>query len=439
MSNKVNRAQQWRLFFNNLIGFSVIFMVLGVIVFVLFRRAMLTSTDQALRVERDARLAGPPRQVKPMVGGHALQTRGKSIHPFMTTTLIYNTDGKVMNRDQLGSRYDTLKNIVLDKSETGHLHTIQVGGKYNFRTLLVKVPKSNADKSVAGRYLLIMENIDPQKSAMKSFKRVILITMGVFWLLSILMSVWMSRLTMRPILKSWGRQTEFVGNAAHELRTPLTIIQNKLELLLTKPNDRIIDQAENIAIANSESQRLQTLTRDLLALARSDSNTVQTNFENTDVPAFLERTIEPYTEIAASQGKTLKVEQVTSFKATLDQDLIHQLMNILIDNALKYSPTGSTITVSANNLGRKWQLSVADQGIGINAADRERIFDRFYRVDSSRSRQTGGNGLGLSIASWIVTLHHGTIAVHANQPTGSQFVTTLPVNPASGLSTYHEK
>ncbi|KRN02019.1 Signal transduction histidine kinase [Levilactobacillus senmaizukei DSM 21775 = NBRC 103853] len=439
MSNKVNRAQQWRLFFNNLIGFSVIFMVLGVIVFVLFRRAMLTSTDQALRVERDARLAGPPRQVRPLTGGHAFQMKGKSIHPFMTTTLMYNTDGKLLNKDQLGSRYETLKDIVLDKSELGRLHSIQVGGKYNFRTLLVKVPKSNADKSVAGRYLLIMENIDPQKSAMKSFKRVILITMGVFWLLSILMSVWMSRLTMRPILKSWGRQTEFVGNAAHELRTPLTIIQNKLELLLTRPNDRIIDQAENIAIANSESQRLQKLTHDLLALARSDSNTVQTNFETTDVSAFLVRTIEPYAEIAASQGKTLKLEPVAKFKATLDQNLIHQLMNILIDNALKYSPADSTITVSATSIGRKWQLTVADQGIGISANDRRRIFDRFYRVDSSRSRQTGGNGLGLSIASWIVSLHHGTIVVNDNQPTGSRFVTTLPVNPTSGLTTHHDK
>jgi len=442
MSNKVNQAQQWRLFISNFIGFTVIFVSLGVIVFVLFRNAMLTSTDQALRVERSSRLNGAPLAKKPVnqskqPGGRV--QNGRAIHPFMTTTLIFNRAGKITNHAQLGSRYDTLKGITLDTSQVGQLHTIQIGGKYNFRTLLVKVPQKNPDKMVAGKYLLIMENIDPQKAAMSNFTRVLLITMGIFWLLSILMSIWMSRLTMRPILKSWGRQTEFVGNAAHELRTPLTIIQNKLELLLTKPNDKIIDQAENIAIANSESQRLQKLTQDLLALARSDSNTLQTNFESTHVAAFLQRTVEPYTEIAASQGKRLELAPVTEFRATLDQNLIHQLMNILIDNALKYSPQGSTITLSAKVVGRKWQLIVADQGIGVNDADRKRIFDRFYRVDSSRSRQTGGNGLGLSIAHWIVNLHHGTITVKANQPQGSQFVTTLPLNPLTGLGGRHEK
>ena len=249
----------------------------------------------------------------------------------------------------------------------------------------------------------------------------------------------MSRLTMRPILRSWERQTEFVGNAAHELRTPLTIIQNKLELLLTKPNDKIIDQAENIAIANSESQRLQKLTQDLLALARSDSNTVQTNFEVTRLARFMTDIVEPYSEIAASQGKSLSLTPVTDFKATLDQNLIHQLMNILIDNALKYSPQGRAITISARLVGRKWQLIVADQGIGIQAGDRRRIFDRFYRVDTSRSRQTGGNGLGLSIAQWIVGLHHGTIVVKDNLPQGTQFVATFPLNPSASLTGRRDK
>ncbi|WP_125573212.1 sensor histidine kinase [Levilactobacillus huananensis] len=440
MSNKVNRAQQWRLFISNFIGFTVIFVLLGVIVFVLFKRAMLTSTDQALRVERTSRLSGSPVKKRPqhqpeMVPG---QTQKAAIHPFMTTTLIYNDRGKISNQAQLGSRYDMLKRIALKRGQVGQLHTVRVNGKYSFRTLLVKVPKSNSDPVVAGKYLLIMENIDPQKAAMANFTRVLLITMGVFWLLSILMSIWMSRLTMRPILRSWGRQTEFVGNAAHELRTPLTIIQNKLEFLLTRPNDKIIDQAESIAVANSESQRLQKLTQDLLALARSDSNTVQTNFELTDMATFMQRTVEPYTEIAASQGKTLVLDPIVPFQATLDQALVHQLLNILIDNALKYSPQGQTITLSAKLIGRKWQLTVADQGIGVKRADRQRIFDRFYRVDSSRSRQTGGNGLGLSIAHWIVNLHHGTIVVKDNQPQGSRFVTTIPVNPA-GLAGHHEK
>lgn len=442
MSNKVNRAQRRQLFLSSFVGFSIIFILLGVIVYILFSRAMLTSVDQTLRVEKTARLRGPMQSrtaIQSPGGQQQKQFKSGTTHPFMTTSLVYNSKGKIINQSQLGSRYDSLKDIKLDRSQVGKLKSIQVGGKYNFRTILVKVPKDNPDPTMAGKYVLILENIDPQRSAMISFRKVMLITMGVFWLLSILISVWMSRLTMRPILRSWERQTEFVGNAAHELRTPLTIIQNKLELLLTKPNDKIIDQAENIAIANSESQRLQKLTHDLLALARSDSNTLQTNFAPTEVSDFLHRTIEPYTEIAASQGKTLVLAPVPEFRAVLDQNLIHQLMNILIDNALKYSPQGSTITVSAKSLGRKWQLTVADQGIGIDPHERQRIFDRFYRVDSSRSRQTGGNGLGLSIAHWIVDLHHGTIVVHENKPHGSQFVTTLPLNPPAGFAKQHDK
>ena len=444
MSNKVNRAQRRRLFLSSFIGFTIIFILLGVIVFVLFRRAILTSTDQALQVERSARLAGPPKKQRiqrPFGQATRDLQRGQqqTTHPFITTTVVFNQNGKILNRAQLGSRYDTLKTLTLNKSETGKIRSVVVNGKYNFRTLLVKIPKDNGDKTVAGRYLMILENIDPQKAAMSSFTRVMLMTMGVFWLLSILMSVWMSRLTMRPILRSWERQTEFVGNAAHELRTPLTIIQNKLELLLTKPNDKIIDQAENIAIANSESQRLQKLTHDLLALARSDSNTLQTNFEVTHLARFMTDTVEPYTDIAASQGKTLSLTPVTDFKATLDQNLIHQLMNILIDNALKYSPRGREITVSARLVGRKWQLIVADQGIGIQTGDRQRIFDRFYRVDTSRSRQTGGNGLGLSIAQWIVSLHHGTIVAKDHLPQGTQFVATFPLNPSASLTGRRDK
>ena len=331
------------------------------------------------------------------------------------------------NTEMLGDRYTLLTGVKLDPDQRGKIVNLTTDDGSKFRSLLVKVPKTNHAKLYAGKYVQIIQNIDSEDQAIQSFRRVLILTMLFFWLLSILLSYLLSRWNMRPILKSWQQQQDFVANAAHELRTPLTIIQSKMELLLTKPNEKIISQMEPIALSLAETRRLNQLTRDLLMLARSDSNMTQITRQPTNTAEFLKQVIAPYSEIAASQDKTFVAQIDLNTQQMIDQKRIHQLLVILLDNALKYTQTGDQVEFKAYVHGNRWQVEVADTGIGIAPENRQAIFERFYREDKSRSRQTGGNGLGLAIAKWIIDSHQGTVKVTANDPHGSRFIVSFPI------------
>jgi len=162
-------------------------------------------------------------------------------------------------------------------------------------------------------------------------------------------------------------------------------------------------------------------------LARSDSNMTQITRQPTDTADFLRQVIAPYSEIAGSQDKTFTAQIDLNEQQMVDQKRIHQLLVILLDNALKYTQTGDQIQFKAAAHNNRWQVEVADTGIGIAPENRKAVFERFYREDKSHSRKTGGNGLGLAIAKWIVDSHQGTIKVLANEPHGSRFVVSFPL------------
>lgn len=234
---------------------------------------------------------------------------------------------------------------------------------------------------------------------------------------------------MFPIIKSWKQQSEFVNDAAHELRTPLTIIQGKLEYMLTKPSNTIIDEAESISVSLDEVNRLNSLTNNLLILARSDQATTKMDFDITTPDFFLKDPIMPFKEIINSQSKVFQVNihHKADVNLNVDRDKIKQVLIILLDNATKYTPENGTIRIYDHIEGSKYQIIVSDTGIGISDTDKKKIFGRFYRVDKSRNRNSGGHGLGLAIAQQIINTHHGKIFVRNNLPTGSEFVIELPI------------
>lgn len=413
----VNRRQQIKLFLMELISFAVIFLTLGTIVYLTFQHEIYRNVDQGLQMKRSQML---------MTKVKAVRRKGIPPPDFRINLLVYNKRGKVINTSMLGDRYDLLANVKLDPQQKNKIVTLTTENQSKFRSLLVKVP-ANQTGPYAGRYVQIMQNIDSEDQAIQSFRRILVLTVVFFWALSILLSYFLSHMNMRPIVKSWQRQQDFVANAAHELRTPLTIIQSKMELLLTKPHDKIINQMEPIALSLSETRRLNQLTKELLVLARSDSNMTQVTYQPTKMAPFLKQVVAPYSEIAASQKKQFRVQITLQATQLIDQKLIHQLLVILLDNALKYTQTGDQIQFKAWAHGNRWLLEVADTGVGIAPKNRKAIFERFYREDKSRSRQTGGNGLGLAIAKWIITSHKGTVKVLANQPHGSRFILSFPV------------
>lgn len=173
---------------------------------------------------------------------------------------------------------------------------------------------------------------------------------------------------------------------------------------------------------------MTNLVGDLLTLARSDSNSIELRRETFDLRLLAERAIESVNPLANEKEISTSLESPEQLQTIGDPERLSQLLYILLDNAIKYTPTGGAVKLSLSQEGPDLCITVQDTGVGINKEDFHRIFDRFYRADKSRSRQMGGHGLGLSIAKWIVETHKGTINVTSELGKGSTFFIRIPNN-----------
>ncbi len=431
---KITRKQTLQQFFLVMATFAILFISLGMIVYNSFENSTYTSIDRGISNQEKMIVGSPKMKQNDDIHGPGMDDhRDNSIHPdpgskapFQTSILIYNSKGKLLNKASLGNRYTVLKHLPLRKDALNEKRNITINSM-NFRTKLIKVSKNNNDPNYAGNYVMIVQNIDNQMTSLQNFERILIISFGIFWLISLVLSYFLSRITMRPIIKSWKQQSEFVNDAAHELRTPLAIIQGKMEYMLTKPNNTILDEAESISVSLDEVSRLNSLTNSLLDLARADAASNKLEFKVTQPDYFLPDPIKPFTDIIESQDKHFVIDIKEKVNLNVDRDKIKQLLIILLDNATKYTPTGGTISISDKTDGGKYYFTIADTGVGISDDDKKKIFGRFYRVDKSRTKATGGHGLGLSIAQQIVHTHHGKIFVEDNQPKGSKFIVELPI------------
>jgi two-component system phosphate regulon sensor histidine kinase PhoR len=219
---------------------------------------------------------------------------------------------------------------------------------------------------------------------------------------------------------------DFVANVSHELRTPLTSIQGYAETLLESAPAQGPER-EFLEIIRKNAVRMATLSEDLLTLARVESGEVAFRFRPVAPAEMLEEVAKSFREIARSPGVELVVEAATERAVEADTDAVHQVLANLIDNALKYASSGGKIVLGARDAGAAVEFSVRDFGPGIASEHLPRLFERFYRVDKARSRESGGTGLGLAIAKHIVRAHGGTIRAESALGHGSTFLFTLPV------------
>ncbi len=221
---------------------------------------------------------------------------------------------------------------------------------------------------------------------------------------------------------------DFIANVSHELRTPLTSIQGYSETLLDH-NDVPEHVREFIEIIRKNATRMARLTEDLLVLARVESGEQNFNFQLTTPRELLEDAVQTFQELAASRGIELSVMNTATSPVSVDRDAIHQVFSNLIDNALKYGDTGKKILVGACETEDGVQFYVRDFGGGIPSEHLPRLFERFYRVDKARSRESGGTGLGLAIVKHVVRAHGGAIKAESELNHGSTFYFTLPWQP----------
>lgn len=240
-----------------------------------------------------------------------------------------------------------------------------------------------------------------------------------------LASYWLARRTLEPIAEALEAQSRFTADASHELRTPLTVIQTENEVTL---RDKQLTKDQAVAQLKSnleEVAKLQALSEGLLTLAKADPD--RDLAETVSTTQIVKQAIERVAKVAKT--KKIKINHSTKNLAVRGQpDQLVQLVTILLDNAIKYSQTGSRVTVSTNRRDKQAQIKVTDWGQGINKIDLPHIFERFYRADGARSRDShGGYGLGLAIAKKISDLHKGSIDVSSSPGQGASFVVRLPL------------
>jgi two-component system phosphate regulon sensor histidine kinase PhoR len=229
---------------------------------------------------------------------------------------------------------------------------------------------------------------------------------------------------------------DFIANVSHELRTPLTSIQGYSETLLDLSSENSGPNREFLEIIRKNAARMSRLTEDLLTLARVESG--ETRFDTESVPPIelLHDAEESFREIARSQEVDLQIIETNLDRGSVsvdslpsvraDREAIHQVFSNLIDNAMKYGRSGGRILLGARPARRGVEFYVQDFGAGIASEHLPRLFERFYRVDKARSRESGGTGLGLAIAKHIMLAHGGSIRAESELGHGSIFLFTLP-------------
>ncbi|WP_051430794.1 sensor histidine kinase [Thermicanus aegyptius] len=278
-------------------------------------------------------------------------------------------------------------------------------------------------------------DITPEKNALD---RLMVLLGGLsllFLLISYILGQFMAGRAMRPIHQSFQRQREFVADASHELRSPLSVLQASLDVIEAEEGEKFSSFSHQILQdMKDETRRMGRLTQDLLTLARADSDAIQLEKTDFNLAEMGRSVIRTFQSMAKQKEIVLDFQGPESLFLYADEERMRQLLTILLDNAVKYTPKQGKVHLQMEESGRtgrkKVVIQVRDTGIGIPAEKLPRIFDRFYRVDKVRSREQGGAGLGLSIAKWIVEAHDGEIRVESKEGEGTTFTVLLPLSPS---------
>jgi two-component system phosphate regulon sensor histidine kinase PhoR len=223
---------------------------------------------------------------------------------------------------------------------------------------------------------------------------------------------------------------EFVANVSHELRTPLTSIQGYVETLIEDPHPSPETTLEFLGVILKNASRMNRLTEDLLALASVESPDYKISMQPVRANILLQDAIDSIGGIVVDSGVQLQSAGAPDAVVIADPDAMHQVFGNLMENALKYAQSGKRIRAGARLLASEVQFTIQDFGPGISSEHLERIFERFYRVDKARSRESGGTGLGLAIVKHIVQAHGGRIWAESELGKGASFHFTLPLAPA---------
>lgn len=406
--------------FSNFILYAVIFTLFAALLYFQVNYYLYSNADSDLYKAKTEWIAKKEKDEKEVF------TNGKSSENVSSLLGISNLriiaieraeNGDISANSLINSSYlEYFADINFNEENLNQVYEVSVNNKYFYRAINVKYTSDTTGETT---YVQLLININSEKAMMNIFSNTLVIGFSIIIVLILVLTYILTRKAMDPIIKNYEKQVEFVQNASHELRTPLTIIQAKQEMLLQSPNSKIIDKSEEIAMTLNETRRITKLLKELMDLARADSLKETINKSKQDLNKLIYDVAIPYKEMSEMQNKVLNLELNALNECNVDPNKIKQLMVILMDNALKYTEEGDSITISTRNKDDKFFIEVKDTGIGISDEGIKHAFERFYREDKARTREKGGSGLGLSIAHTIVKQHGGIIKIEHNNPKGT--------------------
>jgi len=429
-------AEDFSYFIRNFGVFTLIFSAMTLIILQVMHSSLYTSVDEKLlslsKNPQDIIQLAVNRateDVKDLDGGNVAPASDKKPNVSSNTEVILLDSN--LNQLVTGNRFLGLDRITFNKKDLNHIRQLHVVNSYGqdeiYRVVLTEMNIGSVSTNI--KYAAILINTSQLEQISQNHEQLIVVVMASFWILSILASLYLARVSVKPLLESMQKQKSFVENASHELRTPLAVLQNRLETLFRKPEATIMESSESIASSLEEVRNMKFLTTNLLNLARRDDG-IKPEFGEVE-PDFFNTTFTNYEMIASENNRVFRFQNRVHRTIITDKLLLKQLMTILFDNAVKYTEEGENIYFEISTTERSLYLTVADNGIGISEADKKKIFDRFYRVDKARTRQKGGFGLGLSLAKQIVDALKGSISVKDNKPNGTIFEVKIAISTPS--------
>ncbi|ETT72655.1 histidine kinase [Bacillus mycoides FSL H7-687] len=402
-----------RLTILNSLVFILLIGVLGSIIYSYTYKRTYNEVDQSIKMITQYREKFDVKMPPPRKRIENIKIRDPRI-----TIITWN--GKIVEIEGDNHKFRSNFEGDLEKfspKKIGDLQDIEVQGRY-FRMFAFQED---------GKIVQIVRDTTAEEEMLNTLFLILIIGCSIGSLCAIGIGFFLAGRALIPIQNSWEKQQQFVSDASHELRTPLAVIQSKTDVLFQSPSATIEEKAVDISTISKECRRLSKLVSNLLLLARSDSNQIEMDKKTFELDKLLEEIINPYKEIASYQEKAmiLKVEHDITFMG--DRERIHQMMVILLDNAMKYTNEDGHIQIDCTQTSNSIRIRVKDNGIGVKEEDIPNLFDRFYQGDKARSMSEGA-GLGLSIANWIVEKHYGKISVESKWGEGTCFEVIFPKN-----------
>jgi len=269
--------------------------------------------------------------------------------------------------------------------------------------------------------LQVARSLEPEQEALDHLLVVLLLGGGAAVVVATIGGWFLAGKALTPVQEAFERQNAFVADASHELRTPLAVIRANAEFL--QESEPSSEEASEIV---SETDRLSSLVDSLLAVARGDTNGAVA-YDELDLGAVVEGSAASMRSLATERGITLDISATPELRIRGSREQLRQLVVILLDNALRYTGSGGHVEVDVTGRDGSAVVAVTDTGIGIPPEALGQVFERFYRADEARNRDSGGAGLGLAIAQKLVDEHGGSIAAESAPGEGSTFTVTLPL------------